>query len=66
MGIAGHENSPHSPAMVIFAVSEASIFTPYSPDLNPIEEFFAELKSFYLAAWPLLRRQRRSRIGILS
>lgn len=24
---------------------------PYSPDLNPIEEFFAELKSFIKRSW---------------
>lgn len=25
---------------------------PYSPDFNPIEEFFAELKSYIKKAWP--------------
>jgi transposase len=24
---------------------------PYSPDLNPIEEFFAELKAFIKRSW---------------
>jgi transposase len=27
--------------------------TPYSPDLNPIEEFFAELKSFIKRSWSI-------------
>ena len=26
---------------------------PYSPDLNPIEEFFSELKSFIKRSWRL-------------
>lgn len=26
---------------------------PYSPDLNPIKEFFAELKSFIKKSWQL-------------
>jgi transposase len=26
-------------------------FPPYSPDLNPIEEFFAELKTFIKGNW---------------
>jgi transposase len=25
---------------------------PYSPDLNPMEEFFAELKAFIKKLWP--------------
>jgi transposase len=25
---------------------------PYSPDFNPIEEFFAELKAYIKKAWP--------------
>jgi transposase len=26
---------------------------PYSPDLNPIEEFFAELKAFIKRSWSI-------------
>ena len=31
---------------------------PYSPDLNPIEEFFAELKGFIKRSWQLYEKEQ--------
>jgi transposase len=33
---------------------------PYSPDLNPIEEFFAKLKAFIKKNWSLLLQETSS------
>jgi transposase len=38
--------------MYLRAVVELLYLPPYSPDLNPIEEFFAELKTFIKKQWP--------------
>jgi transposase len=35
---------------------------PYSPDLNPIDEFFAELKSFHPQKMAFIRRKSGTRI----
>jgi transposase len=29
---------------------------PYSPDFNPIEEFFAELKAYIKKTWPIFEK----------
>ena len=46
----------HSPAVQQMC-TEAGVrliyLAPYSPDLNPIEEFFAELKAFIRRNWQI-------------
>jgi transposase len=47
----------HQPETIEQLCADAGVkmlfLPPYSPDLNPIEEFFAELKAFIKRSWPL-------------
>ena len=40
------------------------IYLPYSPDLNPIEEFFAELKAFIKKRWQEYEENPRQDFGV--
>jgi transposase len=48
---------PHLPNTILrigICLAVASVLLTYSPDLNPIEEFFAELKAFIKKNWHAL------------
>lgn len=39
---------------------------PYSPDLNPIEEFFAELKGFIKRSWKFYEEDPNQRFNVFE